>query len=544
MLLVVRREGSRLRRYVHLGTGNYHASTARVYTDFGLLTADPHIGQDVHEVFMQLTGIGRASRLTRLFQSPFTLHDAMLEYIDEETHRAMEGEPARIIAKMNALIEPKVIRALYRASQAGVEIDLIVRGRVCAAARHPGGIGRTYACARSSADSWSTPGCSTSRTAATPRLFCASADWMNRNLFQRVETCFPILDAAMRERVIEEGLLTYLDDNMQAWHLDSGGRYRRTGHGAETAVSAQPPATRPAVRRAGPGRGLNVRRQTVTRRSRRPKTRPPVPAQAAPEAGPGPMRIRPAALPAAGEAYVLKRIAARSPPRRGRPAPAPRSARVSGCASSHPGGNATVNASSRASAATPGRKSSARGRFSTTARRSSTQSLRRTARLPRNELLEDRGRELPPVPSHQRGQHRLRLTREPRHVAVGEQVRAVLVVLVMGDEDPRLVQARGPAEKLLRILAVEPPLRGHLAMQREGGDGDPLPLCGVDPIALDPALHGGVAHVLVADAADEVEQQTLTERHLGDVEVLDVERVQGGRQHRDPTREHGAPVVP
>ena len=238
MLLVVRREGEKLRRYVHLGTGNYHARTTRAYTDFGLLTADPEIGQDVHEVFMQLTGLGRASRLTRLLQSPFTLHDRMLEYIDEEARRAADGKPARIIAKMNALIEPKIIRALYRASQAGVEIDLIVRG---ACALRPGIpavsenirvrsiIGRFLEHTRVFCF----------ENGGAPRLFCASADWMNRNLFQRVETCFPILDDALRARVVEEGLMTYLDDNTHAWRLDPDGLYHRAEHGGETAVSAQ-----------------------------------------------------------------------------------------------------------------------------------------------------------------------------------------------------------------------------------------------------------------------------------------------------------------
>ena len=238
MLLVVRREGGKLRRYVHLGTGNYHASTARVYTDFGLLTADPEIGQDVHEVFMQLTGLGRASRLTRLLQSPFTLHDRMLELIDEEAQRAAQGRPARIIAKMNALIEAKIIRALYRASQAGVEIDLIVRG---ACALRPGipGVSDNIRVRSIVGRFLEHTRVFYFENDGDPRLFCASADWMNRNLFQRVETCFPILDAALRERVIEEGLMACLDDNTHAWRLDREGSYHRTEPNAERAVSAQ-----------------------------------------------------------------------------------------------------------------------------------------------------------------------------------------------------------------------------------------------------------------------------------------------------------------
>ena len=238
MLLVVRREGHKLRRYVHLGTGNYHARTARVYTDFGLLTADPQIGQDVHEVFMQLTGLGRASRLTRLLQSPFTLHDRMMEYIDEEARRAAGGEPARIIGKMNALIEPKIIRALYRASQAGVDIDLIVRGACGLRPGMPGVsdnirvrsiVGRFLEHTR----------VFYFENGGDPRLFCASADWMDRNLFRRVETCFPILDPMLRRRVIDEGLVACLDDNTHAWRLDANGAYHRTEPGGDPAVSAQ-----------------------------------------------------------------------------------------------------------------------------------------------------------------------------------------------------------------------------------------------------------------------------------------------------------------
>jgi len=238
MLLVVRREGDRLRRYVHLGTGNYHASTARLYTDFGLLTADPQIGEDVHEVFMQLTGLGRASRLTRLLQSPFTLHDRMLALIDEEAQRAADGKPARIIAKMNALIEAKIIRALYRASQAGVRIDLIVRG---ACALRPGipGVSDNIRVRSIVGRFLEHTRVFYFENDGDPRLFCASADWMNRNLFQRVETCFPILDAELRERVIEDGLMAYLDDNVQAWRLDSDGRYHRVERGDESPVSAQ-----------------------------------------------------------------------------------------------------------------------------------------------------------------------------------------------------------------------------------------------------------------------------------------------------------------
>ena len=131
MILVVRRESRTLRRYVHLGTGNYHARTARLYTDYGLLTCDKAIGEDVNKLFHQMTGLGRAGKLKKLLQSPFTLHKGMLNYIDQEINAAKDGKKAWIIAKMNALVDPEIIMALYKASQAGVKIDLIIRGVCC-----------------------------------------------------------------------------------------------------------------------------------------------------------------------------------------------------------------------------------------------------------------------------------------------------------------------------------------------------------------------------------------------------------------------------
>ncbi|WP_287595723.1 polyphosphate kinase 1 [Thermomonas sp.] len=226
MLLVVRREGSALRRYVHLGTGNYHSGTARAYTDFGLLTAHPDIGNDVHLIFQQLSGLAAPLTLSRLLQSPFTLHPGVLQRIAREAAHARAGRPGRIVAKMNALNEPEVVRALYRASQAGVEIDLIVRG---ACAVRPG-----------------IPGISDSirvRSVVgrflehhriwwfgnndTPELYCSSADWLERNLLRRVETAFPLLDPGVAARVQREGLLNYLADNQNAWELRADGCYER-----------------------------------------------------------------------------------------------------------------------------------------------------------------------------------------------------------------------------------------------------------------------------------------------------------------------------
>ena len=238
MMLIVRREDGRLRRYVHLSTGNYHQITSRVYTDFGLMTADADIGEDVHKLFQQLSGLGTATRLKRLLQSPFTLHKGLLAKIEREIAHARVGRPARIIAKMNALNEGGVIEQLYRASCAGVRVDLIVRG---ACALRPGLAGvsdnitvrsvvgrflehsRVYWFAND----------------GQPELFCASADWMERNLLRRIETCFPIIDPELAVRVYDESLVNYLADNTQAWLLHADGSYRRVDPGEDMPHSAQ-----------------------------------------------------------------------------------------------------------------------------------------------------------------------------------------------------------------------------------------------------------------------------------------------------------------
>ena len=239
MLLVVRREDGKLRRYVHLGTGNYHARTARQYTDFGLLTADPQIGQDVHRIFMQLTSLGTVFKLKRLLESPFTLHKALLEMIDREADHALAGKPARIIAKMNALIEPEVIQALYRASQAGVPIDLIVRG-ICALRPAVPGVSENIRVTSVVGRFLEHTRVCFFENDGNPQVFCASADWMGRNLFQRVETCFPILDPALRDRAVEEGLEVYLRDNTQSWAMQPDGSYLKLEHTpGEAPVNAQ-----------------------------------------------------------------------------------------------------------------------------------------------------------------------------------------------------------------------------------------------------------------------------------------------------------------
>ncbi len=238
MILVVRREGRTLRRYVHLSTGNYHARTARLYTDYGLFTCDKAVGEDVNKLFHQLTGLGRVEKLKKLLQSPFTLHKQILNYIEFEQNQAQAGKEAHIIAKMNALVEPEIIRALYRASQSGVKIDLIIRGICCL---RPGVKGVS-----DNIQVRSIVGRFLEHTrvfyfkhAGEELLFCSSADWMTRNLHHRVETCFPIDEKRPRDQIIKYGLFNYLSDNTQAWILQTDGTYRRIKAGNAKPRSAQ-----------------------------------------------------------------------------------------------------------------------------------------------------------------------------------------------------------------------------------------------------------------------------------------------------------------
>ena len=226
MLLVVRREEDKLRRYVHLGTGNYHPRTAKLYTDFGLFTCNDEIGSDVNDIFVQLTGLGKASKLNHLLQSPFSLHPGMMEMIRREAEHARAGKKAAIIAKMNSLLEPQIISALYEASQAGVKIDLVVRGACALRPGIPGVsenirvrsvIGRFLEHSRIFYF-WND---------GEQPLYMSSADWMQRNFFRRVETCFPVLDPKLKRRVIKEGLEYYLADNVQSWEMTAGGVFER-----------------------------------------------------------------------------------------------------------------------------------------------------------------------------------------------------------------------------------------------------------------------------------------------------------------------------
>jgi polyphosphate kinase len=225
-LLVLRREGRRIRRYVHLGTGNYHVRTSRLYTDFSLLSCDEDLGEDVQRLFQHLTGLGRASRMKKLVPSPFDLHRRLVEWIDAEADAARQGKPARIVARMNSLSEPSVIRALYRASQAGVKIDLVVRGVCCL---RPGvrGVSENIRVRSIVGRFLEHSRAFHFHAGGARRVWLASADWMPRNLFRRVETCFPVEDDKLRARVISEGLDTCLADNVQAWTLSADGTWRR-----------------------------------------------------------------------------------------------------------------------------------------------------------------------------------------------------------------------------------------------------------------------------------------------------------------------------
>ena len=225
LMLIQRREGSELVRYAHMGTGNYHTGNARLYTDYSLLTSDQALCEDVHKLFSQLTGMGKVMRMKKLLHAPFTLKKSLLEMIAREAAYAGAGKPAQIILKINALTDPRVIRALYKASIAGVQVDLIVRGMCCL---RPGVEGvsenirvrsiigrflehsRVYWFAND----------------GEPDLYLASADLMERNLDRRVETAFPIEGKKLQQRV-RNALELYLADNTSALLLQPDGQYAR-----------------------------------------------------------------------------------------------------------------------------------------------------------------------------------------------------------------------------------------------------------------------------------------------------------------------------
>jgi polyphosphate kinase len=234
MLMIVRREEGRLRRYVHLGTGNYHPNTARLYCDFGLMTVNEEIGQDVAEIFKQLTGLGKARTLKYIWQAPFTLHANTIACIRAETEAARAGKKGRIIAKMNSLLEPEAITALYEASQAGVKIDLIVRG-VCALRPGVPGLSENIRVRSVVGRFLEHHRIFYFYADGEEKLYLSSADWMERNFFRRIELAFPLLSPALKKRVIQEGLRAYLADNSQAWEMKGDGHYARKNPGKSAA---------------------------------------------------------------------------------------------------------------------------------------------------------------------------------------------------------------------------------------------------------------------------------------------------------------------
>jgi polyphosphate kinase len=240
LLLVTRREDGRLRRYAHLSTGNYNPKTARLYTDLGMLTADPQITADADAVFQQLASLGRMKPPKALLQAPFTLHKQMLVLIERAAKAAREGRPARIVLKINALTDPPLIHALIRAGQAGVPVDLIVRGAcmlppgiadVTDRIRVRSVVGRFLEHTRVLYFRWG-PG------EADEALYLISADWMSRNMFRRIEVAWPVRDAALRQRVIDEALVPYLHDARDAWRQRSDGAYERVGTEGPSAQQA------------------------------------------------------------------------------------------------------------------------------------------------------------------------------------------------------------------------------------------------------------------------------------------------------------------
>ncbi len=246
-LLVVRSEAGRLKRYVHVSTGNYHPRTAELYTDFGLLTCDPGLGEDVNDAFKQLTGLGRARNLHHLLLAPFTLHDGLLAAIRRESRHAKLGRRAHIIAKMNSLVERRLIEELYAASRSGVKIDLVVRG-MCTL--RPGVAGLSDNIRVTSV---------IGRFLEHSRIFyfyddgreevmLSSADWMERNMFRRIEACLPIRDAKLKARIVKEGLRTYLADPT-AWVMQADGSYR-----SKTARPGAPSAQEKLLDLLAPGR--------------------------------------------------------------------------------------------------------------------------------------------------------------------------------------------------------------------------------------------------------------------------------------------------
>ena len=236
MSMVIRREGRRLARYVHVGTGNYHTRTARLYTDYGLFTCDPAIAKDVEQVFKQLTTMGKAGKLKKMLQAPFTLQSTLHRHIEGEIANAEAGRPARLIAKMNALIDPETIRVLYRASRAGVKVDLVVRG-LCALRPGIEGISENIRVISVIGRFLEHTRVFYFENGGEPLMYISSADWMQRNFFDRVETCVPIEDEQLRDSLMRD-IELYLDDTA-AWELNPDGGYERRRCGRKPLIAQE-----------------------------------------------------------------------------------------------------------------------------------------------------------------------------------------------------------------------------------------------------------------------------------------------------------------
>jgi len=238
-LLIVRRDADQLRRYVHLGTGNYHSRTARIYTDFSLLTSEPQLTEEVATVFNTLTGLAGYPGLKKLMVSPFDMHSRVIKLIERERDNALAGKPARIVAKLNALVDQEIIEKLYEASCADVTINLIVRGICCLRPKIPdlsenirviSIVGRFLEHSR----------IFHFENAGQPKVFLSSADWMPRNFYRRIELAFPVENATLRDQIIKEVLPSLLNDRVKARGLQSDGSYRRLKpEGSEPRAQAQ-----------------------------------------------------------------------------------------------------------------------------------------------------------------------------------------------------------------------------------------------------------------------------------------------------------------
>jgi polyphosphate kinase len=238
-MLIVRRDADELRRYVHLGTGNYHPRTARIYTDFSLLTSEPQLSEEVATVFNTLTGLAGYPGLKKLMVAPFDMHSRFIKLIERERDNALAGKPARIVAKMNSLVDEEIIEKLYEASCADVTIDLVVRGICCLRPKVPGLsenirvisiVGRFLEHSR----------IYYFENAGQPRVFLSSADWMPRNFYRRIELAFPIETPALREQIINDVMPALLNDRVKARELQADGTYRRLKpEGAEPRRQAQ-----------------------------------------------------------------------------------------------------------------------------------------------------------------------------------------------------------------------------------------------------------------------------------------------------------------